>query len=68
MAAFETQRSGKTRTRMLCERTKEPERGCQRRPHHSIHRDSVLAAFIGEITICILVAEHAFNIQAGIEC
>ena len=61
------QRSGATQTRMLCERTNESEKGCKREPRHSIHRDLILAVFIREIAICILVAEHAFDIQMSIE-
>lgn len=38
-----------------------------REPHRSIGRDLILAVLIRETATCILVAEHAFDIQTSIE-
>lgn len=63
-AVLEMQRFGTNRTRMLCERTNKLEKGWKRGPWHSDHRNLILATFIREIAICILVAEHKFDIHS----
>lgn len=66
-AILEMQRSGTTQTRMLCKRTNKSAKGCTRGPCPGVCRDLILAVLISEIAICILVAEHAFDIQTVIE-